>query len=114
VATKIRFVSDAFQMSATLNNSRAAAALLTGLPAEGVAEIVEASVYVLVDLNLPGGGAVADVEPGAVAYWPATSSLCIFFGAQPATPVVVIGKLDGDPNEWSKVAPDTAIRVERI
>jgi len=114
MAVKIRFVSDALQMTATLNNSRAASAMLGGLPAEGVAEIVDASVYMLVDLKLPGSGAVADVEPGTVAYWPATSSLCVFFGAQPATPVVVIGKLDGDPNEWGKVTADSAVRVEKV
>lgn len=110
---KIRFSCVDFQMNAVLDDSPVAKAVLENLPLEGIAETTGASLYFFVDIQVPDDGAVEEVEEGAIAYWPAANSLCVFYGGRPTTPVVVVGKLEGDPRRWLKIMSGQVIRVDK-
>lgn len=62
------------------------------------------------------------VDPGAIAYWPPGSALCLFFGPtpmsqgdeiRPASAVNVLGMLEGDPTVLRSVQPGTVVEVSR-
>jgi hypothetical protein len=59
---------------------------------------------------------------GDIAYWPPGSALCIFFGKTPASrgeeiraasPVTVLGRVDGDPELFNAVEDGQVVRLER-
>lgn len=61
------------------------------------------------------------VELGDVGYWPPGRALCLFYGAtpasgpgeiRPASPVAVVGRLEGDPRRLKQV-PARRVRVVR-
>ncbi len=111
---KVRFISRDLVMTATLNDSAAAAAVASHMPLDGLAQTAGAEVYFFVDFTLEDENPTEDTPPGTIAYWSAGSAICVFFGAQPITPVTVIGVLDGDPNEWRNVVSGTEIRLEKV
>ena len=113
---KIRFTCAECSMTATLDDSPAAGAVFESLPFEGILETTGMSFYFPVDVAVTSdsqAGEVEEVDVGAVAYWPAASSLCVFYGSQPMTPVVIIGKVDGDSTQWRRVMSGQVIQVER-
>ena len=58
--------------------------------------------------------AQAAVPSGTVAFWPPGDCFCIFFGQTPASPVNVVGRLDGNPTEFAKVKSGEVIVMERV
>ena len=109
---KIRISTDNFQMTATLNDSPTAAKLLDALPIESTTRLWGKEVYFEVPFHADEEDAQAEVPPGTVAFWPAGDCLCLFYGQRPASPVNVVGTLDGDPNELARIPAGTKIRVE--
>ena len=66
--------------------------------------------------------AVETVDMGAVAYWPPGQAICLFFGPtpmsvgdeiRPASPVNVVGSLEGDPTVLKSVSPGQQVVVDR-
>lgn len=111
---KIRFSCDGHSIAATLNDTAAAAVLFENLPFEGMAATMGASFYMMVEFPVTEEGAVEEVENGAVAFWPATNALTVFYGAEPTTPVVVIGKIEGDPaSQCRDILSGTTVTVEK-
>lgn len=106
-----------------LDASPCAKKLYEALPIEGRASLWGDEVYfaVPVDCELePGAG--AEVEAGALGYWPAGQAFCIFFGPTPASsgdapvaagPVNPIGKILGEPNSFSQVKNGETVVIER-
>jgi hypothetical protein len=105
--TKIIIEAGKDKLSAELNDSAAASALLEKLPATirlsrwGEEYYGDCGVHVSADDT-----AKEIMEVGELAYWPPGNALCIFFGPTPASmddrpraasPVVPIGKLIDDP-----------------
>ena len=114
MSEKVRFTTTkGLDMTATLNDSEGAAALVEHLPCEGLVQTLGAMVYFFVDFSVDEGEPTEEVEKGAVAYWPAGSALCIFHGGEPPSPVYVLGKVDGNPKEWRNVITGDAITVEK-
>ncbi|MCD6404301.1 MAG: hypothetical protein J7M19_00580 [Planctomycetes bacterium] len=111
---KVRFISRDLLMTATLNDSAAAAAVASHLPLEGLAQTAGAEVYFFIEFSVDDEDPTEDAPPGTIAYWPAGSAICVFFGAQPITPVTVIGTLDGNPNEWRNVISGSEVRLEKV
>ena len=79
------------------------AALAEALPVERAATRWGDELYFRVPVDVPPEDASAAVPVGAVAYWPAGSALCLFWGPTPAShgdepraaaPVNVIAELD--------------------
>ena len=62
------------------------------------------------------------VDMGAVAYWPPGQAICLFFGPtpmsvgdeiRPASPVNVVGSLEGDPTVLNFVSAGQQVVVDR-
>ena len=110
---KVRFTCGDVSMTATLNDSASAAAVAAKLPLEGLIQTYGAEIYFFADLALDEENATEDTPAGTVAFWPAGSALCIFFGQQPVSPVNVIGTLDGDPNKWRDAISGSEIEMAK-
>jgi len=113
VPGKISIVCNDISMTASLNDSPAAQALLTSLPLEGLVQARGDEVYFFVNFSVDTGDLVEEVATGTIAYWPAGSAVCMFYGSEPVTPVEVIGKLDGDPVEWRGIMSGEEIKVTK-
>jgi hypothetical protein len=109
--------------SATLIDNRAARALWRRLPVEAKASTWGHEIYFPVPLELASSKGDQDVVGmGDIAYWPPGSALCIFFGKTPASrgeeiraasPVTVLGRVDGDPELFNAVEDGQVVRLER-
>ena len=110
---KIRIKTKNVQMTAELNDTLTAKKVWAALPIESTARLWGKEVYFEIPVHADEENPKATVPSGTVAFWPAGDCLCIFFGQTPYSPVNVVGTLDGDPNEFAKVASDETIRVEK-
>ena len=79
-------------------------------------------IYFDVGVDLPEEDPAEEVTVGDVAYWGPGSALCLFYGPTPAStgaapraasPVTVIGRLQGDPGSLRSAAPLRGIHVRR-
>ena len=114
MAGQIRIVTKSVTMTATLNDSKTAGALLKALPVSSTAERWGDEVYFSVPVEMGPEDAQAKVPSGTVAYWPEGPALCLFFGQTPYSPVNVVGMLDGDAKLFAKVAAGEPVRVEKV
>ena len=109
-------------LSAELNNSPTAEAILDLLPLETAANRWGDEFYfeIPVETELEPG-AEAEVEVGAIAFWPPGNAFCIFFGPTPASrgsmpcaasPVNVVGQMIDDVHTLRSMPDGTHIHVE--
>jgi len=110
---KILIKAAEVEMTAALNDTSTAQKILAALPFESTARLWGKEVYFGIPVHAEEEDAQARVPSGTVAFWPPGDCLCIFFGQTPASPVNVVGQLDGEPNEFAKVASGATIRVTR-
>jgi hypothetical protein len=110
------------EVELTGENPSTAEALLAALPAESAVSTWGDEIYFEMPLRHDAEDARAEVEVGDVAWWPAGSCLCLFFGPTPASPgdapvaaspVNVIGRVVGDPRALSGAAGGDRIEVSR-
>ncbi len=109
----VRIKAKRVEMTATLNDTATAKKLWEALPIESRARLWGKEVYFEIPIHMDADDAQAKVPSGTVAFWPDGDCLCLFYGQTPASPVNVVGVLDGDPNELAKIKSGEAIRVER-
>lgn len=92
------------------------------LPFESKTQLWGDEIYFNIPVKMTEENARVEVESGDLAFWPAGSCMCIFFGRTPASrgenpaaasPVNVFGKFSGDIALLLKVKPGEVIRVER-
>jgi len=100
------------ELVAELNESSTAGALWDALPLESAAQTWGAEVYFSIPLSCPLDDAQATVSSGVVGYWPPGRAVCLFFGQQPASPVNLIGVLEGDPKALEAVRAGQLVRLE--
>ena len=120
---RIRIEADGVVVSAALNDSTTADALWQALPITGSVQTWGDEIYFAIPVEVAEApDAQATVDRGAVAYWPPGGALCLFWGPtpmsrgdeiRPASPVNVLGAIDGDPSVLARVADGAAITVER-
>ena len=110
---KIRITSGNVEMSATLNETETASKLLSVLPCKGTANRWGDEVYFEIPLEMREENPQAKVPSGAIAYWPPGKAFCIFFGQVPYSPVNVLGSLDGNEKEFSKVRDGDTVTLEK-
>ena len=101
------------EATATLNDTATAQKILAALPIESRAQLWGKEVYFGIPVHMDPDDAQAKVPSGTVAFWPDGDCLCLFYGQTPASPVNVVGTLDGDPNELAKVKSGEAIHIEK-
>lgn len=96
------------------------AAIADALPLEGDAAKWGDELYFSTPVDVPAENARAEVEPGAVAYWPQGDALCLFWGPTPASrgdepraasPVNVVARVE-DVNPLASIEGGAHVRVE--
>ena len=110
-------------LTAELNESATAKEIWNHLPMQSTASIWGDEIYFEIPVEVPQApDARADVEVGALAYWPVGRAFCIFFGPTPVStgkqpraysPVNVIGQMTGDISELRGIGHGTPVRVAR-
>lgn len=110
---KIKITAGSVEMTATLNDSKTADLLWDTLPAANAARAWGDEIYFPIPMKTQEDKAVATVPSGTIAFWPPGSAFCIFFGQTPASPVNVMGKLDGDPKLFKNVRDGETVNLER-
>lgn len=97
--------------------------IINALPIESSVRTWGEEVYFGVPVETAEENAQVEVEVGDLAYWPAGSCFCIFFGRTPASegekpaaasPVNVFGKITGDPAVFRKAKSGEKIRVKTL
>jgi len=118
----IRITAGAVSATAQLNASRSAASLWDALPIEAKTQTWGDEIYFGIGITMAPESPRATVDMGDLGYWPPGQAFCIFFGAtpasegneiRPASPVNVLGRVDGDPTVFKKVRAGTLVRIER-
>jgi len=111
-------------VEATLSNENPQTAdrIWEALPIEGRASRWGDEIYFSIPVSVEEEHSRAEVEVGAIAYWPPGSALCIFFGRTPASrddkpraasPVNVFAKVTGDTSIFRKVSDGDNVTIEK-
>ena len=111
-------------LTAELNDSPTAQQVWDALPIEGDANIWGDEIYFKIPVvAAQAPDARAEVDVGALGYWPVGHAFCIFFGETPmsqdgkiipASAVNIIGKVKGDPAKLKGVMHLKDVLIERI
>ena len=112
LGNRIRITAGEVSATATLNDSGTAQAIWSALPIEARGSTWGDEIYFSIPVDQREEDARPVVDLGDIAYWPPGKAFCIFFGptpasqgdeCRPASPVNVVGKIDGDPKAFKKV-----------
>lgn len=119
---RIRIIAGSIVATAELNTSPTADAIWTALPIEARGSTWGDEIYFGIPVHQDEEpDARATVELGDLGYWPPGHAFCIFYGPtpassgseiRPASPVNVVGRLDGDPLVFKRVSSGATIRLE--
>lgn len=111
---KLRIVCRAagVDVTATVNDSASARALLQALPIDAAAQRWGREVYFTVPVAVGAEDPVEAVACGDIAYWPPGPAFCIFFGQQPVSSVNPLGAIEGDATVFDGVEDGQDIRLE--
>jgi hypothetical protein len=110
-------------VEAELNESPTAQRIWDQLPISQQANTWGDEIYFRIPVQMEeAADADADVEVGALAYWPPGGAFCIFFGPTPASdgeqpraasPVNVVGRVLGDASALRQVGPGATVIIEK-
>lgn len=120
---QIEIKAGAVSLRANLNDTPTVSQLWDALPISGKASTWGDEIY----FEIP---VVADQEPdaraemkvGELGYWPVGHAFCIFFGPTPAStgpapqaasPVNILGAVNGDSTQFRQIASGTAVALSR-
>ncbi len=118
---KIKIIAGEIKRIAILNDSPMAQVLWKSLPLESSVNRWGDEIYFSTSLKEAGGEKRKIVDKGDIAFWSPGSALCIFFGLtpasrgeeiRPASEVILVGKVEGDLEEFKKVEDGKRIRIE--
>ena len=119
---RISITTGGLGLTALLNDSATADLVWDALPIEAPASTWGDEIYFTTDIRAEEQDSREVVEMGDVGYWPPGSAVCLFFGPtpasvgdeiRPASPVNVIGRMEGDPMVLKGVASRQRVRVDR-
>ncbi|MFH1421540.1 MAG: cyclophilin-like fold protein [Planctomycetota bacterium] len=108
---------------ALLNDSETAELVHKALPFNSTAQLWGDEVYFEIPVSAKLSNPQELVEKGDIGYWDQGKCFCVFFGQtpisqkgeiRPASPVDVIGKLLGSPEEFSKAREGEPITVSIV
>ncbi len=119
----LRIIAGPITATAQLNDSPTARLLWEALPIDGKANRWGDEVYFSIPVDADEEPeARAAVEVGEIAFWPPGNAFCIFWGPTPASrgdqpmaasPVNVLGKIDGDATQFGRVSSAARVRLEK-
>lgn len=104
-------------------NPRTARAVWDALPIEARASTWGDEIYFSIPVDAEAENPKEVVEMGDLGYWPPGSAFCVFFGPtpasrgdeiRPASPVNVLGRVEGDPRVFKKVRSGERVVLERV
>jgi hypothetical protein len=120
---QLRIFCDDQHWTAQLNEGATADALWAALPIDSRASTWGEEIYFSIPVEAAlEADAQAAVALGEIAYWPPGTAFCIFFGRTPAStgaapvaasPVNVLGKIDGDLSGLHHVRSGAPVRLEQ-
>ncbi|MCF7875166.1 MAG: hypothetical protein K9M14_05845 [Candidatus Omnitrophica bacterium] len=120
---RIIFRTKMIKFGGVLNDSQAASEIYNNLPVESDLSVWGKEIYFNLGFKVASDSATMDLAAGDIGYWPQGKSLCIFFGPTPlseeedkpvpASPVVVVGKIDSKVSGLDKVELGDKIVVEK-
>ena len=118
----IRITAGGIALTAELNDSETAEAVLDVLPIEAVGNRWGEEIYFSIPVSVEESqDARAELEVGELAYWPPGSAFCIFFGPTPAShgdepraasAVNPLGRIWDDATLLSGVPNGATVRIE--
>ncbi len=120
---RLRISAGGVTAVAELNDSATADAIWRALPIEARASTWGDEIYFSIPVSLGEDHPRSVVELGDIAYWPPGKAFCIFFGPtpashgeeiRPASPVNVVGKVEGDARAFRRVTSGARIVLERV
>ncbi len=110
-------------VDATLDDSATAGLVWEALPIVASATTWGDEIYFQVPVSAQEDETAWEtVEMGAIGYWPPGSALCLFFGPtpmsrgdeiRPASPVNVLGMIDGDATALRAVSSGERVEIVR-
>ena len=118
----VRFKAGTVEGTAVLNDSSTADKLWEALPITSAASTWGDEIYFRVPVEAEEDGAQEVVSMGDVAFWPPGQALCLFFGPtpasrgdeiRPASPVNVVGRIEGDATIFKQVKSGATVTVEK-
>ena len=119
---RIKITAGDVQVTAALNATATADLVWEALPIEGSSSTWGDEIYFRTSIEAQEDASRQVVDMGDVGYWPPGQALCLFFGPtpasrgdeiRPASPVNVVGKLEGDPTVLKRVRSGATLLVER-
>lgn len=121
---RIRITAGTITVEAELGQGPTAQRIWEMLPIEGRASTWGDEIYFEIPLQAEQEPeARAEVEVGALGYWPVGSAFCIFFGRTPAStderpraysPVNPLGRVLGDATVLRAVRTGAPVQIERL
>ena len=121
--SKMRITAGDVVAFAELDQTATAQTIWDALPIEGRANTWGDEIYFSIPVQLEEEDAQEVVEKGDLGYWPPGKAFCIFFGRtpasrgdeiRPASPVNVLGRLEGDPTVFKRVRSGEKVVLERV
>ena len=118
---RIKIAAGDIQVTAVLNESATADLVWSALPIEAPASTWGDEIYFRTAVRALEEDAQEVVGMGDVGYWPPGQALCLFFGPtpasvgeeiRPASPVNILGGIEGDPTVLKKVRSGERVLVE--
>ena len=119
---RIRITAGTIAAEAVLDQSNTAQAVWDALPLSVPGDTWGDEIYFGIPVHKGEEDGQAVVAMGDLGYWPPGNAFCIFFGPtpasrgdeiRPASPVNVVGKVDGDATMFKKVPSGASVRIER-
>ena len=119
---RIKVTAGDSHVTAALNQSRTADLVWSALPIEAPGSTWGDEIYFRTEVQAEEEDAQEVVEMGDVGYWPPGQALCLFFGPtpasqcdeiRPASPVNVIGRIEGDASVLKRARAGERVVVEK-
>jgi hypothetical protein len=123
VERPITITAGSVTVRAVLNDTKTAAAIWDALPIVVRGNTWGDEIYFGIPVKMKTERGQETVALGDLGYWPPGTAFCIFFGPtpasrgdeiRPASPVNVVGRVDGDPLAFKQVASGSRVRLERL
>ncbi|MGI5819012.1 MAG: cyclophilin-like fold protein [Armatimonadota bacterium] len=122
MSVQITITAGDVQVQGELDDSDCSRAIAEALPIKAEASTWGEEIYFSIDVDCPAEEMQAAVELGDLGYWSPGSAFCMFFGMtpmstadeiRPASPVIVVGRMEGDLEALKTVRAGAPVTIER-
>jgi hypothetical protein len=119
---KIKITVGKLELEGWLNETKTAARVFEALPITSTVNTWGDEIYFTIPVDAKSEDTKELVSLGDIGYWPPGKAMCIFFGKtpisrgdeiRPASPVNIIGKVEGDYKLLRKVKEGEEIIIRR-